>query len=282
MAKKAKTKKKIEESPKVTRRRTLVRVAGLLTWLLPYFIFTALIFGVFPARDSSFAYLGMVGCFFLGFAGFVAVGSLDHSAFGFGFFPSIFLAAFSIGAALVAASAVLLYVPQVYDHFDDKMDSFYFLSWGVLLLTALAYLLFRPNITALYRRRGLSRTRIKSLKKGKRNFWWLEALQQEHSLGLLYYFNKAFTVLYLITVIAQASLGWWKWSTVPLAALIALCAVLIGTMLLISAIKSDFEVITDQKNGLGRLGIFSYLICVGFLIWVAITMLQKLLWLWNW
>lgn len=75
--------------------------------------------------------------------------------------------------------------------------------------SALFFLLFRVELlNNLQEKHHLSNSRVKKLKKGRKNFWWLEAFHREFGFSLLYRGNQIASILYVITAVLYLTLGY--------------------------------------------------------------------------
>ncbi len=100
-------------------------------------------------------------------------------------------------------------------------------------------MLFRVGVTDWLRNRHVSKTRIRKLKKGKRNYWWYETLHREIGLGAIYEINKVFTILYMSTVLLILSAGAVRLLAVLAALLYALSSVLLVAMSVFASVQSN-------------------------------------------
>ena len=101
-----------------------------------------------------------------------------------------------IGGAMIAISVFMINNPQLY---DPDVSALYFVSLlFMLLLPPVSYFLFRSGVEDwVMRTKHTSKSRIRKLKTGKKNYWWFEALHKEENLGGIYRLNKFYTLLYI-------------------------------------------------------------------------------------
>ena len=93
----------------------LINFVKFLALMLPLVIFIVVTTWLYPAPNSGFLALGILGCFVLGL-GFVNIaGMLDEMYLGHLTTAILLL----IGAGFVAISSVILYVPQIYSQLND-------------------------------------------------------------------------------------------------------------------------------------------------------------------
>lgn len=122
------------------------------------------------------------------------------------------------------------------------MLAYYFLTLLFLVLFAIVYALFRGGVqTWLRLKKGISKTHIRKLKKGKKNFWWYQALHDEVGIGLLYPLNKGFTLAYTLALGLSLVLGWWKPVSVVLCGLMFLLGIFSAIMIGFALIWSNIE-----------------------------------------
>ena len=158
---------------------------------------------------------------------------------------------------------------------DGSMKAYYFVTLLFLLLPPIFYLFFRFSVESRLRGRRISKTRIRKLKKGKRNFWWYEALHKEFNLGWLYSLNKIFTVGYLITLILSVTLGWCRFMAPVITVLYALVSLAVGVMSLFSSAQGNVEnygtpiVLLRRTRNRGFTSSVLDLMIAGFPLWVS-------------
>ncbi len=149
--------------------------------------------------------------------------------------------AFLLGGTMTATSLVILYHPSIYALFDETLVSYYFVSLHLLLVLLLFYPWVRIGIHTMLRRKRIGKSTIKSLKKGKRNFWWYEALHKEYNLGFLYHLNKWTTILYPITVLLSILFAWVKVVTPLISVLYAIIALVMAVMAFFASMQENIE-----------------------------------------
>lgn len=101
-----------------------------------------------------------------------------------------------IGGAMTAISRFMINNPRLY---DPDVTALYLVSLlSMLLLPPVFYFLFRSAVEDwVMRTKHVSRSRIRKLKTGRKNYWWFEALHKEEDLGGIYRLNKFYTLLYI-------------------------------------------------------------------------------------
>ncbi len=156
-----------------------------------------------------------------------------------------------------------------------SMRAFYFVTLLFLLVPPIFYVVFRYSVESRLRSRRISKTRIRKLKKGKRNFWWYESLHKELNLGWLYFLNKFFTVVYLLTLILSVTLGWCRFMAPVIAVLYALVSLAVGVMTLFSSVQGNMEnygtpiVLLRRTENRGFTSSVLDLMIAGFPLWVS-------------
>lgn len=90
------------------------------------------------------------------------------------------------------------------------MVKYYILCLIFILTTPLFfYLPFRIGLLdTLQCEHHLSNSRMKKMKKGKRNFWWLESFHREFGFSFLYWGNQIATILYAVVAVLYLFLGY--------------------------------------------------------------------------
>ena len=131
-----------------------LKFIALIFPLLTYVIITTF---VFPAPNSGFIFLGIIGSFIFGFGLVDIVGYLDNLNLGIqvsGF-------AFGLGGIMTGISSVIMYIPAIYATIDEQQVSYYFLFFylgGYPSFDYLIHILSRCHemIYALSRREQIS------------------------------------------------------------------------------------------------------------------------------
>lgn len=101
-----------------------------------------------------------------------------------------------IGGTMIVISDFMINNPQLY---NPDVSALYFVSLlFMLFLPPIFYFLFRSGVEDwVMRTKRVSKSRIRKLKTGKKNYWWFEALHKEENLGGIYLLNKFYTLLYI-------------------------------------------------------------------------------------
>lgn len=219
-------------------------IVGLTALFLPIVLYIVLNFVVFQAPNSGWLLLGFVGAFIIGIGLFNIVGAWIEQYLG----HTVTIVCFLLGGILVAASEMLLFNQTLYSFFDEDIVSYYFISLALLLVPIFAYGKFRCAVydwIVLKSDLGKSRTEVhfRRLTKGKRNFWWYEAVNREFPLEKLYIVNKVYTVLYPLTFIFTLLTGLFRiFSPLigVLSALVYLCSAFMNGFANIQMHKAEY------------------------------------------
>ena len=210
---------------------------GIVALLLPLLLLLLITEIWFPAPPSGFLLLAMAGCFIVGIGLFNIVAAWIGQYLGHWLtFGSLLL-----GGILIAVSLGIVYIPTVYAWFDERMVTFYFLSLLFFLMPPLMYVGFRSGVQSWFIRKGLRKKQIETLKKGKRNFWWYEALHEEVNMGLLYYANKGITLLYPVLFVLTVTLGWLRFMAPVITGLFAVLSLILAGTNAFSSVQSSLE-----------------------------------------
>lgn len=201
MAKKQNKKKK-KENPKYG----LIGFVKFLSFIIPLVLYLLIILLICPSPNSGFIFMGVIGCFIFGLGLVNVAGLLDDGYLGhlLTFIPIL------IGSLLLGISSLIIYTPSIYSKIDEHQVSFYFLSLAVLLVSIIYYVFFRGAVSNYLREKGLSKTKIKELTKGTRNFWWYEKINETYKVNWVFHLNKAYTIVYIATLLLHLFLGWWS------------------------------------------------------------------------
>ena len=210
---------------------------GLGALVLPMIILLLVTAIWFPAPNSGFLLLAMVGCFIIGIGLFNIVAAWIGQYLG----HKVTIGCFLVGGILVLISCVIMYIPEVYALFDEQIVSYYFFTMLFLALPPLFYLPFRLAADSWLRRKRIGKNRIKKLKKGMKNFWWYEALHKERNLGLIYHMNKFVTILYPINLVLAVTLGWLRFMVPVVSVLYAIVSILMSVLSLFSSVQENMD-----------------------------------------
>ena len=210
---------------------------GIGVLVLPLIILLLVTVIWYPTPNSGFLLLAGAGCFIIGIGLFNIVAAWIGQYLG----HWVTIGCFSLGCALVSISLVIMYHPDVYALFDEQMVTYYFVTILLFALPPIFYLFFRSGVGSWLKRKRISRNRIQKLKKGKKNFWWYEALHEEINLGLIYHANKLITILYPIVLVLALTLGWLRFMAPLITSLYVIICVLSVGMALFYSVQNNIE-----------------------------------------
>ena len=182
---------------------SLVRVVALLSPLIAYLI---IIICIFPAPNSGFIAIGVMGSLFIGLGLVNVVGLFDQMSLG----HVVSAITLLLGALLLLVSSLVMYIPAIYSQLKEEYVTFYFIIWAILLISVIYYPFFRHAVTLYLKKHGVSKTEIKKELKGAGNYWFYRKLRQNIPNKWLYIVNDAFVCVFLCTISIQLLLGWWK------------------------------------------------------------------------
>ncbi len=187
----------------------LASFGQIILLLLPPALWLAVTLFIFPTENSGLLIVGGAGAFLIG----VGLLNLTMRCFGkFQYLGCLTVLCLAVGGMLTALTSLILYTPEIYARFDESMISGYVLSIIAIMWYAIAYgLVFRSGVQNYLRSRGVSKSRIKKLKKGGlRNYWWYADLHEELGLGAAYWMNILFTVLFFAASMMTVFFGWLR------------------------------------------------------------------------
>lgn len=210
---------------------------GLGALVLPMIILLLVTAIWFPAPNSGFLLLAMVGCFIIGIGLFNIVAAWLDQYLG----HKVTIGCFLVGGILVLISCVIMYIPEVYALFDEQIVSYYFFTMLFLALPPVFYLPFRLAVDSWLRRKRIGKNRIKKLKKGMMNFWWYEALHKECNLGLIYHLNKLVTIVYVFDLVLALTLGWIRFMVPVVSGMYAVVSILMSILSLFSSVQENMD-----------------------------------------
>ena len=86
----------------------------------------------------------------------------------------------------------------------------WFVSPLLLLFPMFHYLFFRGGMKDRFKRKKVVKRDVRILMRGKKNFWWYQAIHEKYGIGILYPLNIIFTVLFLMTLAMMLLFGWLR------------------------------------------------------------------------
>lgn len=219
-SKKKRRKKKQDKTPPVPPIVQLKKIAkglgiafGLIFLIsIPSIIFHFVTDKYFPVPDENYLWksVGYIGTIIIG------VVSLVAAFFGIGYrtreekpsqkFYIAVYAGITAGVCVLLFGCFLMYG----SFFSEEATSIYFLNLFLIFILGLSYLFSRGSIDTWLCHRGKSKTYIRKHKKGVKNYWLYEELNKECNLGVVYYLNKWFVILYPVTFALMFVLGCLK------------------------------------------------------------------------
>ena len=218
-------------------RYGILVTCGIVALILPL-VFLLLVTEIWcPVPKSGFLIMAIAGCFIIGIGLFNIVAAWIGQYLG----HWVTIGCFLLGGILVSISLVIIYIPDVYALFDELMVTYYFATMLFIALPPIFYFLFRLAVDSWLRRKRISKSKIKTLIKGKKNFWWYDALHKEIGLGPIYHINKLATILYPINLILALTLGWLRFMTPVITGLYVIISILIAGMSLFSSAQGNMD-----------------------------------------
>ncbi|MBR5427013.1 MAG: hypothetical protein IK118_01585 [Clostridia bacterium] len=257
--------------------------ACMISLILPMVLF--IVFNVvFDAPNSGWMMLGGAGSFILGIGLFHIAAAWGGQYLG----HIVTVLCFGIGGAMVAVSELLMFNESLKKLYDEEMVSYYFFGLMFLCLPLFCYLRFRWTLESRIVAKYKIRKRVfRDLKKGKKNYLWYQAVNEEYSLGALYPLNKAFTIVYLPAVFLGVLFGWVRIVSLPLCFCVVSSYVLSVAMTAYADIRDNIEtygkpiiLFAWDKNRGGDSSVLN-VFALGFLLTAAYCYLSMTADLWN-
>ncbi len=242
----------------------LASIGQVILFLLPMAAWVVLTMFVYPAPNSALLLVGGAGALLMG-AGILA---LTTRGFGRRYFGCVAVPVLFLGAVVTALSALILYSPEIYRQFDEGMLSRYVINLIVTAFLIIGYGLFRGGVQRFLRNKGLSKSRIKKLKKGGlRCYWWYTDVQEDTKMGIAYPLNILFTVVFFVSVPVNLFFGWMR-------AFIPVTGGFMTASCVLAVLMSIFVLVRGRGKGFaGWLGAFCWLVLTAGVTYVEIMML---------
>ena len=122
------------------------------------------------------------------------------------------------------------------------MGGFYFITLLFLTLPAIFYLWFRLSVDSWLRKeKRVSKSKLKKLKTGKRNYWWYEAVHAEVNMGILYLVNKLFTICWICAFGLTLLTGMIRVMSIVIGIFCTATYILAIIMLVFSTVQSNLD-----------------------------------------
>ena len=236
-------------------------VADLALILSPLALWLLITLLLFPARPIGFVVLGGIGAPILGFSLFALRCMLGRGE-RFRDITMIESVPFVLGLVMIISAASALYIMP-----DGNVRTHYFV--GLIFQSVniiFSYPSFRFTVEERLRRNRVSKSRIKKLKQGLKDYWFFTALHKECGIGIAYPLNAAFVVLFPVAVTMQLLLGWCRALLLPVGIVVSLTLVL-GTVLQIFTIRH-----TVHEGWRSWLGNVSIMIMIAASAWVEMSL----------
>lgn len=210
----------MKKKPKSLKNMGVMIFGKFIAFVIPLVVYLLMILLVFPAPNSGFIALGVLGSIIMGL-GLVNIVSLVDDMYLGHIITAILLAS---GALFVIVSSIVMYTPTIYSGLNENHVTFYFVVWLLLMISGIYYLFFRHAISLDLQRNGISKSNIKKKMEGMRNYWWYECLKDQFSYLWIFRANKLFTTIFPCFCLIYLLLGWW--SAIFLLVLFALIVLL--------------------------------------------------------
>jgi len=226
-------------------------IGGIAAFLLPPILSVIYIGRLSDGQNfSGFSILALLGALTVGVGLANILFSLAFQYHG----RKFSIVCLSIGGLTLALSFFMIKNPQLY---DPMVSIFYSVSPLMMILPAIFYFLFRSGVEAwTKRKKRIRNSRYRNLLKGKKNYWWYEALHKEVNLGFIYHLNKIFTVLFVLTFALTLLTGLKKEMTLLLCPMHVLFYAVSAVMMAFSRIQENldfhgkpFVILARNSNG---------------------------------
>ena len=177
---------------KISSSTLVFILKAIMLIALPTILFGLIRFLVLSAPKSGWVVLGFIGSLIIGIGLISTIIKRGNSKIK----KNFLLSCLTIGTLLIAIGELLEYHAHL---FSIDIVSYYFTTLSFYTFWAVFYPAFRLlGIHSFLRKeKKLSKTHIKKLMIGKRNFWWYENIHKEFNIGVFYYLNKVYTILFL-------------------------------------------------------------------------------------
>ena len=126
---------------------------------------------------------------------------------------------------------------------------YYYIIWTFSLVLCVLYPFLRIYAQKALRDRKISKTKIKELLAGKKNFWFYESLHSTYNIGGLYYANKVFLLSILTTLVIHILVGWFKLASIIISLSLIVACVSFSAMTHLTMVAWCAEHNKKNNNG---------------------------------
>lgn len=133
-------------------------------------------------------------------------------------------------------------------HFRD----YYIVVWLFLVVLWMLYPFMRLSFTDLLRKEGHSKTKIKEVLKGKRNYWFYESVAEQTDHRQMYFCNKVFLLTSIVTILLHAVIGWWEKASIVVAIGICVTCAAFAGIVAFSLVPLKMNYSSKNKKDKGR------------------------------
>ena len=203
------------------RNASMMAFVKFVSFIMPLAIYLLSIIWIFPAPNSGFVALGVLGCMIIGLGLVNITGLIDKMYLG----HIVTAVLISCGSIFVIVSSIMIYSSAIYSKLNEIQVSFYFMVWSLLAVSGIYYPLFRHAIFLDLRNNGASKSNIKKRMEGTPNYWFYQSLKDQFSYKWVFWVNKLFIMLFPCVCMFQLLLGWM--SICFFVVLVALTALLL-------------------------------------------------------
>ena len=225
-----------KKSKSTKNNMSTMALIKFLAFIFPLIMYLLMILFVFPAPNSGFIALGILGCIMLGLGLVNITGLIDKMYLG----HILTVGLVASGFLFLFVSSVIMYTPEIYSGLNENHITFYFAVWSLLMISAIYYPFFRHAISLDLQSNGISKSTIKKGMDGIRNYWWYQCFKNQLTYRWIFWANKMFTILFPFVCLVQLTLGWWS------EAFIGVLVVL--TVLLVLNFAMGFLIVTTWKQ----------------------------------
>lgn len=127
--------------------------------------------------------------------------------------------------------------------------NYYILIWVFSLCLCLIYPFLRIYANKILRDRKISKTSIEEMLKGKRNYWFYEAIHANYNIGAMYYANKVFIKSVVLTIGLHIFLGWIPKASVVISLMLSIACISFSFFAHITVVAWQKDHRKKRKNG---------------------------------
>ena len=152
----------MKKTKSVKLNMSVMAFVKFIAFISPLVAYLLLIILAFPAPNSGFIVLGVLGSLLIGLGLVNIAGLIDGMYLGHIITATLIVS----GSLFILVSNVITYTQAIYSCLNEDYITFYFIVWCLLAVSGIYYPFFRHAIFLDLRNNGLSKSNVKKKNGG--------------------------------------------------------------------------------------------------------------------